>query len=724
MKKALVCLLAISLLCSALVGGGYSLFVFSGDKTTFDTGYSTSNALFDQTESKEYYRVYFFASPYYATGAEIGTTTLTDPLQIADHPNNPYDLTDPYMLVGLRLTGNNKKFANAHFADGNDHYISYKSKKYDVLTGEYDSFERYQKRDYSGFIRPNEALGIDAQTSTYVMLTVQGNISMEQLSGIVAATVFKDEYGFGPEFIGWTYDKEKTKERTMYGNSRYASGTEGIGTLTVGDTRGWNTGATAYEIGNFGCQGEIEQVTSTTSLKAIDKTTDDGSLAEDKVIYLYPVFAAKNKRKTVAGQATSLIKFRINADTTLDASGIPYYEYRQEYEIDYDKRRYTSGLFQRPLNAEKNNINYYTNNLHIGKDSLQLDVNPLKSGQLYMYSWGTSWTTIMSHEEIRGLGLDEGYYNIDITFVQLESYSGVSYAATINALIDQYKASEQYAAVFSSLSREATGVVALPLDLSNTAEGKKNAYYVVGFQKVEEFRLVGDRLNSSLTDYNASGYYTLNTTSQMGEHVEYIVDKVYLQAGSHLSVLTSYADGKSGAQLPYDILAMQQSWLDAISEDLQVTFTAPRASGTALTISDNQITVDTSGSYTLIFRVEYDNGSPKSISFAFRDNGQKYSFIVLEQKPDATFFTDRDALQSALLMYCEGRINSYLTKDTVLTDVYVKRAAVTTPTTIAGLFASQSGKRMIDTATGAELSYTLFEEGTFCLGRNYVVYFE
>mgnify|MGYP004573226119 CR=1 FL=1 len=65
------------------VTSAFAYFTFSDSTTIDNVGTSSDNAKFNEVES-DFYKVYFFASPYYATGATIDGVEETDPLKIAD----------------------------------------------------------------------------------------------------------------------------------------------------------------------------------------------------------------------------------------------------------------------------------------------------------------------------------------------------------------------------------------------------------------------------------------------------------------------------------------------------------------------------------------------------------------------------------------------------------------------------------------------------------------
>lgn len=717
-------MIAVILLCSLTVmplfaGVGYAFFVYSDQTASAEAEatVSVANTLLNENEKNEYYRVYFFASPYYATGAEINGSTVNDPLEIANHENNPYNSDEEYFLIGSTI--NNANFANLQLSDGSNHYATYRKRNEAVAIGTQGAFDLFSKKDYTGYIRANSDLGITENTSTYVSLTVQGNLSMEQLNGIIASSEYRDNYGFGPEFIGWTYDKSAASERILFSNgARYTTGSQ-----YLGDSAGNKINGTAYLLGNYGYQGEIEQITSATSLKAIDDSGDDGSAKGDKVIYLYPVFLAKNYSKptSVGGKYTPIVKFRVNADTALQEGTSEYrYKYQQTAEIDYSVNRYTVGLFQRALDSEKTNVNYYIHNLYIGSnDTVQLDICSVGNG-----GWGGAWATILSDSALKSLNLPQGYYNVDMTLVY--EFGTVSTDTALQNLKKIYESDNRYMLLYTSQDANGGSGSTVQYPLDDAGGTSMTAYYVIGFQRVEEFRLVGDDLNYSASSYTAHGYKTLYTITHLGDQVQYLVDRVYLSAGSQISVLIASEDGKNGETLSYRFSSFSQSTLDEIN---QTYGTGYRVIGTAATddaaisLDQNQMTVDKSGNYTLIFSVFYQNGKPSEISVAYQENNNRYSLIVLAGKPSERYFTNVTALESSMVARCDARMRSALT---LSSDVSAGPALSGTVdvSNIEKLFSHYSGKKMIDTATGEVLSYELFQNGTFCLNRDYVVYFE
>ncbi len=721
MKRILTLALLFSLLLTPLaVGVGYSLFAYSGqqDHAEVAAKVSSANTLLNENEKTEYYRVYFFASPYYATGAEINGTTVTDPLEIANSEANPYNSDEEYFLIGS--DGIPEHFSNVELSAGNYCYATYKNRNTEIAIGSAGAFDLFSKKDYTGYIRANPDLGISENTSTYVSLTVQGNIGMEQLNGIIASSEFRDQYGFGPEFIGWTYDQSAASERILFSNGeRYTTANSHY----LGDSAGNRISGTAYLLGNYGFQGEIEQVSSTTSLKAIDDTTEDGSLAGDHVIYLYPVFLAKNYSKptSVGGKYTPILKFRVNADAS-EQEGLGHrYEYQQTAEIDYSVDRYTVGLFQRTLNTDKTNVNYYIHNFYLDSGaSVQLDICSVDSR-----GWGNAWSSILTDDTIKGFQLPQGYYNIDITFVY--GFGTSTPADTdLSKLKQIYEDSDRYTFLYTSQDANggSKGTVQYPVDQTS---GSMTAYYVIGFQRVEEFRLVGDDLNHSLSNYTADGYKTLYSVTQLGDRVQYLVDRVYLSAGNRISVLIASEDGKSGADLSYTFASFEQTVLTDINGTYRTNYCALGQSatdGASIFLKNGQLTVGRSGSYTFIFNVSYQNGKPSSISVAYQENDSQYSLIVLNGKPSNRYFTHAPDFDRNIVARCNAPMRSFLNIDSGLSTGPALPETTADVSDIETLFSYYSGKKMIDTATGEVLSYELFQNGTFCLNRDYVVYFE
>lgn len=665
-----------------LVNEGYAFFILGTDYfKNADFGVDdiyVSNTSFDNADDS-YYKVYFFASPYYATGSKDTPSLDEDPLTIANSESNPYNNdTDTYCTIGA---SKGDKFSNAFFDGGSGHYITYKKKNVDKLSGKEGELDLFNVRDFTGYIRANEELKIE-QTYTYVCADFKGSISSEYLSGIIAATEFKDPWGFGPEFIGWTYDKNESFNRTVYkgtstGNDSYVRYSTGLGLYTCDSGGNGLNGTIAKEIGNYGVQGKIEQVTSETSLEYLDSLTDDGSEAGDKIIYLYPVFAEKNYSNdkkfydniAFGSDAAPMIKFRVNPGSA--------YQDKQSDEIDYTQTptRYTTCLFMESLNTQKPNANYFTGNFYIDKDAkIQLDFD----------DWSGTWVTILDDEKLDSLGLENGYYNIDLTFW----WSGSTSTANTETA---YKNSNKYLKILS-------GQV--------TSGGNHTCYYVIGFQKVEDFYL---------NVYDAEGSAAVKTadlriTPEIDDTLYYVVDNVYLTKGQVLSFSNSTItsiDKLDGTALSNYNNKNGQAYLppgkaETDEQDIKLI--------------DNKISVSESGHYSFLVLLEYEDGIPVSVMIAYKKNDVKYHFIVYKYEDiydngNVDIFSSLD--DEKIYARYEGTANSYLNEETSLT------VTGNNNKTIENIYKTYV---LVDTATGLEIPYAVFENGAFYLNRSYVLY--
>ncbi len=701
-RKHIIAFLSIIVALGMLVNDGYAFFIFGTDYfKNANLGVNdiyVSNTSFDDDDDS-YYKVYFFASPYYATGSGSTPSLEEDPLQIANSETNPYNnSTDTYCTIGASKGEN---FSNAFYKDKNtgnvtgNHYVTYKKNNVEYLTGNYGDLEFFNVRDFTGYIRANEELAIE-QTYTYVCADFKGNISSDYLSGIIAATEFKDAWGFGPEFIGWTYDKEASFYRTVYEGTATDTGTststsyvrysKGLG-LYKCDTRGYGYGGgtVAEEIGNFGVQGTIDQVTSETSLEYLDSLSVDGSEKGDHIIYLYPVFSEKNYSSdkkfydsTAFGDsvAAPMVKFRVNPGTN--------YTSKQSDEIDYTQNRYTTCLFIESLNESRTNPNYHTGNFYLDNDSvIQLDFD----------DWSGTWVTILDNTALDALKLENGYYNIDLTFW----HSGSS---SLDSTVTAYEESNNYVEVLS-------GTV--------VSGHKWTCYYVIGIQKVEDFYLNVHSSDGGSIVKTAD----LRITPEIDGTLYYVVDNVFLNEGQILSFSNSNI-----------------STLGVISDDdlskyngkNGTAYSKPGTVGTdtnVIKLSDNKITVNKSGHYSFIALINYDEGVASSATVAYKENDIKYHLIIYKFNSiysvngeiiDETVFSDTS--NKNIYASYVGTGNSYLTNKTVITYNDTNKSSIT----IESIY--NQGYVFVDTATGCEIPYSVFESGAFCLNRSYVLYYK
>lgn len=713
MKRFMAVIMLIALLSAPIfIQAGYGLFVFADSAAAEIKTISTANTMFGEV-SNDYYQVYFFASPYYATGAAVDGKTITDPLEIATlGEKNPYDSDEELCIIAedkgaeaanIQLNGSNRYAACKINKDSQGNLL-------DGKDGRELSLEFFQKKDFTGYIRENtvtvngKEITIE-KTSTYISFTVQGNIDAALLNAIVAQSEFRDTWSYGPEFIGWTADKQKTLERTVYnykvdtnGEASFDRYVKKNGNYTFSALK-WNSESGYYIdkdgngnevkidcIGNFGCQGGIEQVTSNTSLSALDASDADGSKAGDKVIYLYPVFESKNyaKENTDLGNQTPIVKFRIepgNAPQT-------YFT----HEVDYDNGRYTVCLFQRKY-SDTTQPNYYTGDFYYDKTkNIQLDIG----------DWKGYWYNLLTQAQLKNLNLSSGYYNIDLTIWQL---SGTSTNTGVEAKKQVYEDSQKYVVVSS-------GIVS-------------GYCFVIGFQKVDDFHMVYE--NDLYGSSDDEQVYTV--TKDLNRY--YYVDEVYLDKDKKFQFMTE--SGK------VQMTAMTDG-SDLNFNDKE--YKAGYGTGDPMSLSGDMMICNDAGYYSFLFTVTYQDGKPTEIRVAYLKHEDKYQIIILSKKPENNIFIDQKVDDKAALYaptWDEGGIkignafaygsgagtyivascsaDRHSTVDSSKSfDVYVGTGVAIKP---VGDFLS--GKKLYDTATGVEVT-ELLKNGQFQLNRNYVLY--
>lgn len=769
MKKTFAVIMLIALLCAPVfVGAGYGIFIFAADAAAnISASISNSNAMFGEVSS-DYYQVYFFASPYYATGAEIGenSATITDPLEIANHANNPYNVETELCYRG----GQSVAEAKSNFqVDGGCYYITYKSKD------ENNKLSFFQQRDYTGYIRA-KTTKVDGKevtiekTSTYVSFTVQGNIDADLLDAIVAQSEYKDPWGFGPEFVGWTADKATTNTRTVYSGGRYSMN----GNTCDEDGKVIATGVPAY--GNYGASGVIEQVSSTTSLQNLDQRTNtdgssyDGSGVGDRVIYLYPVFAAKNNNKI---DWQSIIKFRVNPGANPQD--------KQSDEVDYEKNRYTVCLFRKENKLVKDDnetplyytANYFTNDFYYSPErDIRLDHN----------DWGSDWITLITTDQIKKLELEEGYYNVSLTFYYTNASGTESTDPALESQYNYYANDPKFVKVFAPTDEAG----ALKTVKAWKVYNQLDAFFVIGFQKVDDFRMVYQQEDTTY-QYDSNDYKQVYTATDTNQERYYYVDDVYLNDGEDFAFLTQNSTGievvpmTSNARYckdcsccsPGNTACSACASCEACVEDclglyqfngqeywLPGTIYGEGGRQSNITIpqrANKSMACHVSGYYSFVFKVTYDKGKPVQIQVAYQKKEDKYRIIVLSAKPEGDFFMGRDgdkykgvympAWETDGTINFSGPFNVYKQDTVGIVAVYTGdihsivsadrsfdvyqwttegTEVETQVTSISDFFNSalMQEKKLIDSATGLEITAELFKNNSFQLNRNYVLYIQ
>lgn len=679
-------------------------FVFQkGELKVDNINTYTSNAKFD-SDALNYFDLYFFASPYYATGAEIDGVSIDNPLEIANHTNNPYNSEEPYLI-------NNKycdyKNANVNY-NGTNYYWSTASTEgatTPVTVNSANPMTLYPKRKWSGYIREN---GDISETSTYIKISVSNNITNEQLNKIVAQSVFKDRWGFGPEFLGWTFDKSVAKTRAMH------SATERYGTAdNLVDANGSAITGTAYTIGNFGVQDVTENVmlTSSTSLLYVDKflSGNDGSAVGDNIIYLYPVFAAKNNLRPalINGASTPFMKLRVNPGTD--------YVDKQSGEVNYSINRYTYPMRQTNKRSDTDFgvINYFTENVYLScsaTDTVQLDVNPL-SGSV----WSGSWGTMVDNANLIS-GLSEGYYSFDITFRW--SYSPTSVSSVKSA----FEATNKYIKVITSNNGDGAQYVA-----------GSQTWFVIGIKKDYQYRATGTFLSgASIGNYDAfSKYsiYSLNaTTSEGGTNSSFYFSKNISFLRNNEFTLLHQNETNDLNDLTYTFSKMSSANIDIINDfiDNGVELNGNNTHYKELVDSDflltgtgaKSILARVSGTFDFLFIITTTNGIPTSVHVAYREAANKRSIVILNSKPAEEYFFDIEALRNdtSFVAYISLPLSSLVTNISEFTIIDGTKKA------LEDILALYPNKVLVDTASNFKIPLSVFANNEFVLNQDYVLY--
>ena len=736
MKKILSLMFIGLIFIATAVTSAFAYFTFSEPATIENIGTGADNAKFNETES-DFYKVYFFASPYYATGATIDGEEVTDPLKIADSGSkNPYNQDNEYGLIGGKVSD---AFANAIFPDNPNekYYISAESIDSSKL-GTDGAIKLWPQKYWSGYILANPNYGIYERTSTYVSLTVNANIPADVLSDIIAQTVFKDQYGFGPEFIGWTYDMEACNNRVRYNGERYKKGD-----MKRIDSKGWGTSGSNDQIGNYGFQGSIEQISSSTSLYYIDNLGSsnssnisiDGSLKGDHVIYLYPVFMAKNyaSDKCIGGNATTIAKFRINPE--VDENGKYTYQTKQSGEINYDESRYTVALFQNET-SNINEPNYFTKDMYFDTrgtgriKNIQLDMDPPKG----KVDWSSYWSTVFDYDALKALNLVEGYYNIFMSLWIAEGDSAAEQelqTQNVKQVIQSFEESNKYVKIISSTTSNGTpGINSLPID-NAASSTTKPVCYVIGFQKSVDYRITGNSLNGSINNFDSAKRKKLYRASVDSDDKEYFFsDSLSLNLNDEFSILI---ENTTTNTIPYSFSEMDTDTIDTYNNALTASNHNNKTPFVSVASNQNISLVTTNGKnnklvctqpgiYAIMVAIEYEDGVASNISVAYRKLDAKYSIFILKSMPTADTFFDSNSLKASDEFLAMATYDLYDTINVTTPTFETVSATGSTTTTLAKIHKKYPNMIFVDTATGWEIKYSLFESGKFVINRNYVIY--
>lgn len=538
----------------------------------------------------------------------------------------------------------------------------------------------------------------------------------------------------------------------MYDGSRYKD-MSSLGWKIV-DNRGWKlTQGTPYGIGNYGCQGEISQISENTSLNYLDNlastsdstTAADGSKLNDHIIYLYPVFEAKNYSpdKSIGGVTTPFLKFRINSDNDLNSD--TFYAYKQIGEIDYSKKRYTVGLFQNEKdNTDDLEINYYTKGIYIDTTGK----SDIKNIQIDANLWREAWNTIIDYQELKELNLEPGYYNVDINFMQYKITSDITsfekeQNTRVTNLVQKFKNTNKYVAVYGSKQndhRDTYGLYWLLQKYENT--NKDPTSYVIGFQKIDEYHVTGNNLNGSINDYSASGYKKIFITDIGNAHTQYYtIDRIYLTEGDEIAVLNENCSSLNDVKYYLDAMTnIEITNFNKALKDSNHTAKNPFSSlgeksiivdknnntsegNVLLSLSEDSKKVKAlaSGNFSLVFCFELENGLPTSINIGYRKNDEENTIMILNQKPSDDVFIDYDSLIKSS-NYFASHESDVFAKLSLETSIFCKDDNSINNFDKLFTYCENNNKQLIDTATGLEVTRDVFASRSFILNRSFVLY--
>ena len=737
-KRLFFSLLAGVLFTATAASNAFAIFEFTSSEVKVENVDTNGiNAYFSES-TQTYFQVYFFASPYYATGSDLTDSDgnqITDPLEIANNENNPYNDDTPYCI---NHGSTDSTHATASYSDGTYYYYSAKSidssKLSKTATG-VEAIDRYEKKKWSGYIMTNDTIGITKETSTYFALSCANNISSDDLSNVIAQSVFKDSWGFGPEFIGWTYNKELAAERCMYSSSERYGVTSGA-YLVAAD--GSTESGTAYDIGNYGVQAVTTNavISSQTSLAYIDSLTSDGSEKGDQIIYLYPIFAAKNnlKPKLINDKYTPFAKLRVNPGSEP--------ENYQSDEIDYSVNRYTVPFQQTSVDnasissstTTARSYNYFADDVYVDSSlDIRFDINPIRTDY---DDWSGSWVTLVTKSDLIG-DLETGYYGFDIAYWTYTSNSSRYQSralTTVQNTMTAFNNTNEYIKVIGSKSSSSSSSYGI------YSSGGFYFAFVIGIRKEHNYRITGDDLNGSIDDYDSAyenRIYALNlstssssTTSTTTSSKYYFSKNFYVDATDEISILNE--SSATTSTIGYSFSTMDDTNIEAINDRMEETgiylnnnsnYYEAIGEGTPFTVSSDgkRLVANESGNYEFIFIVTRSNGTAKSINVAYRTSDVSYYIVLLSSKPTETFFNDINELTSNndnLVAFVQ--ISANMTADdstTIFSDQNGDSVG-----TISEVLASAGKTKLFDSANDKEISLSLFTNNEFYLYHDYVLY--
>ena len=811
MKRLGILLGSILLGVGVITTSAFAYFNFSENsitsKNTDTQNNYVNNIKFDNTTTVDRtFNLYFFASPYYATGSDTSNNEISwsdaksiSPLDICNMgTSNPYNDTSDCKIAGMTLEGSDaSKYANVIYNSGGYAYISLPegacnvddSGKFKVdeqdSSGNYIGISKYYKtRDFTGYLTLyNNGSGgqegtlitdsngnyidiDDSKIYTYYKITVTGGIKADQLNKIIANTEFKDRYGFGPEFMGWTYNKQECFNRVTYTKSsdssinlRYIKNPSDCGVtssnnnvMSTYDNKGWGIswGNMTEQIGNYGDNTEVSILSADDSLIYINSLGVDGSSKNDNNIFLYPVFGSKNMIKHNSGSQSPILKMRTNPIT--DETDDDYYKYHQKGEIDYDYSNETdSGRFTSYFNyipeatIDANGIaepNYTLKNFYVNQstdddknyiNNYQLDVNFTKSNK----SWTDSWYTLINSKTLADsikfyddyFKTYGGYFDIDIYFVQSTTYTFTSLKYPENYINDVTKVNTD------------------TITVDNTSYSFS---YIIGIKRDNTLKITGLTDSNSIFDYNSGSknnsflykssviheddsdssiwYYFTSNSIKLSENQDISVmiqNALNLKDTHDLASFTYMNDERLET---YNNALTSSSFIEnktkykacdenakLVSKRETYTATNPNSPQSTLTIENFPIINTTEeGTYELLIAVNYSKGFPYNIEVGYREIATDNVLLVLNTMPSKT---------SNGYLYSE--IYETYSDNIVCEGTFQNNTIITTSTEFSNdnKISISDTTEIIDLATGIDVT-SLISNGKFYSTRNMILYYK
>ena len=784
----------------AITASAFAYFNFSNhsseDKNASTDSDYVNNIEFDENSTIDpdrTYILYFFASPYYATGTSEIPSTSENPKDIAESDDsNPYNVQQEYKIAGSTLSDDATKFANITWSEENITYGNYISA--DVSTSDdTTTISAYNKRDFTGYIQyiPNNntsksasvQIGVNGiegddvyneyinsyKVYSYLKATIKGGLKQDFLKKIIAQTEYKDKYGFGPEFMGWTYNKEECFKRATYSVNdttiRYVNNEFGTDyeMYSFDKKTGKATSEVVDQIGNFGDNSSIDLLSADDSLYEIDHKGVDGTQKSDNIIYLYPVFGDRNEIKDTSSFNMPILRMLTNPDT--DESSDTYYKYSQKGCVDYDyDENNTCGRYTNYLDYSEQTYtstttsglipNYTLKDFYVDMYATDSDNNNVNHYYLDVMltddsnNYTNEWVTIFNDSLLSSLNFSDDYYktyegifDIDIIFVQGE----LPFTS------------------FSSFKNPQLYINTPSINSLKDDSGNIIAQFVIGIKRDNSLKFTGLTDYNSIFDYNGDSglkhdpyLYKTSFTLEEGNDSSYwhyfvsnpieISYNYYNSSYSKFSIMIKEAlelklnhDIDQFRDMTTSVIGSFNDYLDTTDEINKTYFIRPfyndgkstNKNGLKVevgredtTINNETITnfpylkAEIGNTFEFLFAIKYENGFPKQFQVAYREYSDVCNLLILSEKPDVNsddkyLYSDiMTRYENSILLKGEFSINGIISKDTKFEGTKFSTADKN----------QDSSKKLYDLATGKDVR-SLIQNSEFILSRNMILYY-